>query len=184
MSGNRFVGNGRVIWLTGLSGSGKTTLSQLLVAHLREAGVSTILLDGDVVREAFGDELGHTREDRYHLATRYARMCRLLAEQGVTVVCSTISLFHDIHNWNRENLPGYLEVYLRASVDALAARDPKGIYARARNGELRDVVGIDIPAEEPREPDIVIDTTGPITPDEACHEILRACALESPETAQ
>jgi adenylylsulfate kinase-like enzyme len=83
-----------------------------------------------------------------------------MAEQGFDVVCATISLFHSIQKWNRENIPNYLEIYLRSPLSTLEERDPKGIYARARNGELKDVVGIDLAFEEPQTPDIVLENDG------------------------
>jgi cytidine diphosphoramidate kinase len=129
------VSAGRVFWITGLSGAGKTTLGRELSSRLRAAGRPVTFLDGDALRSAIAEDLGHSAEDRRRSAMRNARLCRLLAEQGVDVVCATISLFHEVQRWNRENIPGYREIYLRVPIDELRRRDSKGIYAGAQRGE-------------------------------------------------
>ena len=100
-------------------------------------------------RAAIAEDLGHSATDRRRSAMRNARLCRLLAEQGTDVVCATISLFHEVQRWNRENIPGYREIYLRVPMDELRRRDSKGIIRRAQHGDARDIVGIDVPAEIP-----------------------------------
>lgn len=106
---------------------------------------------------------------------RNARLCRLLADQGADVVCATISLFHEVQRWNRENIPGYREIYLRVPIDELRRRDSKGIYARSEGGDARDVVGIDIPAEAPEAPDLVLDSYGALDVATAVDRILAVC---------
>jgi phosphohistidine swiveling domain-containing protein len=91
---------------------------------------------------------------------RNARLCRLLAEQGAVVVCATISLFHEVQRWNRENLPSYCEIYLRVPIDELRRRDTKGVYAGVEAGGARNVVGIDLPAEFPEMPDLILENHG------------------------
>jgi len=113
---------GIVYWITGLSGAGKTTIGSLLYKKLRARKDNVVLLDGDVVRRAFGNDLGYTREDRHEMAMRYSRICRMLSEQGIDVVCCTISMFDDVRAWNRENIAEYREVYLRVSREVLAQR--------------------------------------------------------------
>jgi phosphohistidine swiveling domain-containing protein len=107
---------------------------------------------------------------------RNARLCRLLAEQGTDVVCATISLFHEVQRWNRENIPGYREIYLRVPIDELRRRDSKGIYARAQRGDARDVVGLDVAAEAPEKPDLVVDNYGALDVATAVDRILAVCA--------
>lgn len=152
---------GEVVWITGLSGSGKSTLASELVARLRESGRSVLLLDGDELREVFGAEVSsaenHGREGRMALAMRYAHLCRLLAEQGFTVVIATISLFREVHAWNRANLPGYFEVYLNVPLAELRRRDPKGIYRRFDVGELAHVAGLDLSIDEPEAADWIVE---------------------------
>ncbi|PPK77159.1 adenylylsulfate kinase [Methylobacter tundripaludum] len=151
----------RVIWITGLSASGKTTLAKDVARRLREQGVNVVLLDGDELREVFGATLfssqNHGREGRLALAFQYAHLCRILAQQGLTVVIATISLFREIHVWNRANLPGYLEVYLKVPIEELRRRDPKGIYRRFDAGELADVAGLDLQVDEPEAADWVVE---------------------------
>lgn len=146
-----------VLWITGLSGAGKSTLAALAAARLRDRGRAVALLDGDELREILGAAdvcpSNHGREARIALAMRYARLCRLLAEQGVLVVIATISLFHEVHAWNRANLPGYFEAYLKVPVEELRRRDPKGLYRRYDCGELDQVAGLDLTVDEPRDPD-------------------------------
>ena len=107
---------------------------------------------------------------------RNARLCRLLAGQGADVVCATISLFHEVQRWNRENIPGYREIYLRVPIDELRRRDNKGIYAGAQGGDARDVVGLDVPAETPESPDLVLDNYGALDVATAVDRILAVCA--------
>jgi adenylylsulfate kinase-like enzyme len=158
---------GRVYWVTGLSGAGKTTVGERLWSRLRAAGRSAIFLDGDKLRSAIAEDLGHPIEDRRQSAMRNARLCRLLAEQGIDVVCATISMFHEVQQWNRAHIPGYFEIYLRVPMAEIERRDTKGIYYRARVGEAANVVGIDIAAEEPKAPDLVIDNHGSLDADAA-----------------
>ena len=151
---------GRVIWITGLSGSGKSTLACGLVRRLRVTNDSVVLLDGDELRGIFGAEVvnreNHGREGRLELAMRYANLCCLLASQGFIVVIATISLFKEVHSWNRIHLPGYFEVYLDVPLDELRKRDPKGIYRQFYNGDLTQVAGLDIRIDEPEEADLIM----------------------------
>lgn len=147
------MGNGRVIWITGLSGAGKSTLAHAVVARLRARSQAVVMLDGDELREVFGaaaqNSRNHGRDGRLALAMQYAHLCRVLAQQGLTVVIATISLFREVHAWNRDHLPGYFEAYLKVPLEELRRRDPKGIYRRFDAGELSDVAGLDLPVDEP-----------------------------------
>ena len=151
----------KVIWITGLSGAGKSTLARQVVSRLGSVGESVVMLDGDDLREVFGatDTIAqnHGRDGRLALAMQYARLCQMLANQGLTVVISTISLFSEVHAWNRANLPGYFEVYLKVPVDELRRRDPKGIYRRFDAGELNNVAGLDLPIDEPKKANWVVE---------------------------
>lgn len=167
---------GRVFWITGLSGAGKTTLGRELSSRLRAAGRPVIFLDGDTLRAVIAEDLGHSAGHRRRSAMRNARLCRLLAEQGADVVCATISLFHEVQRWNRENIPGYHEIYLQVPMDELRRRDSKGIYAGAQRGDARDVVGLDVPAEAPEAPDLVLDNYGALDVAAAVDRILAVCA--------
>ena len=148
---------GRVFWLTGLSGSGKTTVATLLVNWFMGLGIHPVLLDGDVIRDLLLEPAGHDRGSRLKIARFNARLCRFLSVQGLTVVCPTISLFHEVQAWNRQHVPGYVEILLDTPLEELRRRDPKGIYAKASRGEIHDVVGVDLPAEFPTKPDLRIN---------------------------
>lgn len=170
------VDQGRVVWITGLSGAGKSTVAHMVWQRLRAQGDAAIYLDGDVLREMLGRVDAHTPEQRLELAGTYARICHALAAQGMTVVCSTISMFHSVRRWSRANTPRYVEVYLRVPADELRRRDPKGLYAR-RDGKM---IGVDLPFEEPEAPDLVIDNLSPMTPEMACERIMSTLNEEKP----
>ena len=150
-----------IVWITGLSGAGKSTLASHLVDLLRARGETIVFLDGDELREVFGATVAsvenHGREARLTLAMQYAKLCRVLSSQGLAVVIATISLFREIHEWNRANLPGYFEVYLQVPLDELRRRDPKKIYRRFDAGELKYVAGLDLPVDLPEFSDMIIE---------------------------
>ena len=151
----------QVIWITGLSGAGKTTLATELVNSLRSQDKHVIQLDGDELREVFDpfkdNPQSHNRKGRLALAMQYAQLCRVLANQNLTVVIATISLFKEIHSWNRKNLPGYFEVYIKVPLAELRRRDPKSIYQRFNSGEIKNVAGLDLKIDEPLNAHLIID---------------------------
>ena len=150
-----------IVWITGLSGAGKSTLANHLVELLRARGETVFFLDGDELRDVFGATVAsaenHGREARLALAMQYAKLCQVLSSQGLTVVIATISLFREIHEWNRANLPGYFEVYLQVPLEELRRRDPKNIYRRFDAGELKYVAALDLPVDLPEFPDMIIE---------------------------
>lgn len=149
--------SGIVIWITGLSSAGKTTIARAAHELLQEKYKNSVLLDGDSCREVFGNDLGHTVGDRKTNAFRICRLCKLLSEQGIHVICSTMSLFPEVWEWNRLHLSKYFEVYLKVELSVLRSRDPKGIYARSERGEESNVIGADLPFEKPPAPDLTIE---------------------------
>ena len=155
---------GRVFWFTGLSGAGKTTIGKLFFGLLRDHNPCSVFLDGDILREVFGNDLGHSREERLKSAMRNSRLCKTLSDQGIDVVCATISLFRECQEWNRGQMPGYHEIYLRVPMKVLIERDQKQLYSRALRGEMKDVMGVDLPVEEPVTPELIIDNDGRNTP--------------------
>jgi adenylylsulfate kinase len=147
------------IWITGLSGAGKSTVAQALMPFLQETKACSVLLDGDVLRDVFGaaaiDGVNHSREGRVRLAMRYAYLCKILSQQGLTVVIATISMFAEVHSWNRKHIPGYFEVYLRVPLEELRRRDPKLIYSKYDSGEIKNVAGLDLKVDEPTQANFI-----------------------------
>jgi adenylylsulfate kinase-like enzyme len=146
-----------VIWVTGLSGAGKTTVCRLLYDRLKPSMPELVLLDGDAVREAFGGDLGYSEAERVQQVSRVQRIARLLSDQGLVVIVALVYARADLLAWNREHIAGYFEVLLDAPLELVQRRDPKGLYARARRGETRDLVGHDIPWHRPAASDLVLD---------------------------
>jgi len=105
-------------WITGLSATGKTTLSKLLVDSFRASGKVVVHLDGDELRQVLSDE-AYTREERIALGMRYSKLCRLLINQGIDVVISVIGLFKELHRWNKENIPNYIEIFIDTPLEEL-----------------------------------------------------------------
>lgn len=145
---------GKVYWITGLSGAGKTTLCRSLVSALRAGGETVVMLDGDELRETLGARTGYSREERVALAWTYSKLCRLIASQGAHVAIATIAMFREVQQWNRENLPGYHEIFLDVPLAELRRRDPKGLYSRFDRGEIRHVAGLDFAVDAPAAPDL------------------------------
>ena len=161
-----------VIWITGLSAAGKTTLGLLLVEHLRSAGKPAVLLDGDELRAVFGVSAGYSEPERLDLAFKYSRLAKLIACQGVLAVVSTVALFKSVHRWNRDNLPGYFEVYLKVSLEELRRRDPKGLYRRYALGEERNVAGMDLKFDEPERPELIMEYVEGLNPEMQLEKLL------------
>lgn len=149
-----------VIWIIGLSGSGKTTLAEEVVDKVRRRGRKVIFLDGDRVRELFGNDLGHGIGNRRTNADRICRLCGFLDEQGIDVVCAILSIFPENREWCRNSLSTYYEIFIDAPLDQLIERDVKGIYSRYLRGEISDVAGLDLQFPRPESPDLLITNTG------------------------
>ena len=149
-----------VVWIIGLSGAGKSTLANEVVKQIRQIRHNVVLLDGDVVREVFGNDLGHTMEDRLANARRICQLGKFLEDQGIDVVCAILSLFQETRAWNRQHLKSYYEVFIDAPMPDLVRRDPKGIYRRYDQGEIRNVAGLDIEFPRPENADLTIQNLG------------------------
>ena len=160
---------GTVYFFTGLSGAGKTTLGSLFYQRLKNTKPNVVYLDGDEIRLAFGEDVGYTQEERLRWAGRIFRVCKLLSDQGIDVVCCSIAMFDSVRQWNRENIPIYKEIYVRVTKETLIQRNQKGLYTAGHN-----VVGVDLPFDEPKSPDLVIQNDGERTPLEQVEEMERA----------
>ncbi|MGB2974039.1 MAG: adenylyl-sulfate kinase, partial [Candidatus Competibacter sp.] len=149
-----------VIWLTGLSGSGKSTLANGLEQRLLQRGYHSYLLDGDNVRHGLNQDLGFSREDRIENIRRIGEVAALFVDSGLIVITAFISPFRADRALVRELVQEgeFVEVYVRASLEACERRDPKGLYAKARAGVIRDFTGIDSPYEAPERPELALDT--------------------------
>ncbi len=162
MPGARCLERGLVAWLTGLPGSGKTTIASLAASELRGLGYRVEVLDGDWVRRTINPDAGYTREERRRHLLRVAWIARLLARNGVIVLCSFVSPYRSVRAEVREIVEEeapFLEVYVKCPLEECIRRDPKGLYKRALRGEIEHFTGVSDPYEPPEEPDLVLDTT-------------------------
>ncbi|MGF6654798.1 bifunctional enzyme CysN/CysC [Paraburkholderia youngii] len=150
-----------VVWLTGLSGAGKSTIANLLEKRLHAMGKRTYLLDGDNVRHGLNKDLGFTAEDRVENIRRIAEVAKLMADAGVIVITAFISPFRAERALARELMEEgeFIEVFIDTPLEVAEQRDPKGLYKKARRGELKNFTGIDSPYEAPVKPEIHINTT-------------------------
>lgn len=164
--------NGLLYWITGLSGAGKTTIGNRLYYELKKSRNNVVLLDGDILKNIVGDTLGYTEEDRRKRAIKYAQICKMLTNQGIIVVCCTIAMFDEVREWNRKNNKGYVEVYLEVPVDVLLKRDQRGLYSKQKEGKIKHLAGIDMNAELPKSPDVLIQNDGRYTVKECVDKIL------------
>jgi adenylylsulfate kinase len=162
---------GRVIWFTGLSGAGKSTLCSALEVDLRQHGNIVKVLDGDELRRGLCSDLGFEMKDRKENVRRIASVAQILCSIDVTVLVATISPFRHLHDLARTMLPNMIEVYVDAPLEICESRDPKGLYRRARAGEIECFTGIDSPFEVPLSPDFVC-RTGQSSIDESLRSIL------------
>jgi bifunctional enzyme CysN/CysC len=149
-----------VLWFTGLSGAGKSTIANLVEKRLFALGRHTTMLDGDNVRHGLNRDLGFTDTDRVENIRRVAEVSKLMADAGLIVLVSFISPFRSERRMARDLLPdgAFLEVYVDAPLAVAETRDPKGLYKKARRGEIKHFTGIDSPYEAPEKPELHIET--------------------------
>ena len=149
-----------ILWFTGLSGAGKSTLAHTLEEQLHQLGCRTFVFDGDNVRHGLCGDLEFSEKDRHENIRRIGEMCKLFIEAGVIAMTAFISPFRADRRKVRDLVPegDFIEVYCQCSVDVCESRDVKGLYRRAKAGEIKDFTGISSPYEEPEQPEITIDT--------------------------
>ena len=157
----RYGQSGAVVWLTGLSGSGKSTVGMALEARLVADGGVAYVLDGDNVRHGLNADLGFSAEDRTENIRRVGHLAALFADAGVIVAASFISPYRADRAAVRGLVPAgrFFEVHLATPLAVCEARDPKGLYVRARAGEIKQFTGLDAPYEAPEQPELVLDTS-------------------------
>ncbi|KKB73804.1 MULTISPECIES: adenylyl-sulfate kinase [Bacillus] len=150
-----------IIWLTGLSGSGKSTIANAAARQLFEEGFQVTVLDGDNVRHGLNKDLGFSDEDRKENIRRIGEVAKLFVEQGTIVITAFISPFKEDRDLVRQLLGEneFHEVYVKCDLETCEKRDPKGLYKKARNGEIRFFTGIDSPYEEPESPELILNTS-------------------------
>ena len=151
----------RVVWLTGLSGAGKSTIARRVAGALESEGHRVLVLDGDAVRSTVSRNLGFSREDIYENNRRFIELCRESMPDYDFVLVPKISPFREHRAETRRELGGaFVEVYVHASLDEVTRRDPKGLYQKARDGELKSMVGVapEVPYEAPDDAEVVLDT--------------------------
>ena len=147
---------GKVVWITGLSGSGKSTIASEVVKQFENEGLKVCMLDGDGIREAMDNDLGYHFGDRLKSAYRMSRLAKMFSQQGLNVVVATISLFKEIHDFNRSELKNYIEVYMENDVALLQRQNSKSIYTDC---DANEVVGLGLNYDLPDNPNLKINNT-------------------------
>jgi bifunctional enzyme CysN/CysC len=151
-----------IIWLTGLSGAGKSTIANLIEQRLHAAGHHTMMLDGDNVRHGLNRDLGFTEADRVENIRRVGEVAKLMAEAGLIILCSFISPYRAERDMVRKLVPEgeFIEVFVDTPIDECIRRDPKGLYAKAKAGGIKNFTGVDAPYEAPEAAEIRLTTAG------------------------
>src|SRR3954471_10436219 len=163
---------GFTLWFTGLSGAGKTTISEIVERELKSRGSKIEVLDGDIVRENLSKGLGFSKEDRDTNIRRIAFVANLLSRNGVPVITAAISPYREIRDEARAMMDGrFIETYVKASVEVCEERDVKGLYAKARSGEIKEFTGVSDPYEAPENPEITLETEHQ-SPEESAQAII------------
>ncbi len=152
------IKKGFVLWFTGLPCSGKTTIADNVAGILRKKGLKIERLDGDIVRESLSSDLGFSREDRDENIRRVIFVSRLLSRNGVGVITSFVSPYRSTRQRAREETTNFIEAFTYAPLRVCISRDVKGMYEKARKGEIENFTGVSDPYQEPRNPDIFINT--------------------------
>ena len=164
---------GTVYFFTGLSGAGKTTIGGLFYRRLKAGKPNVVLLDGDQTRPVFNEDAGYSDASRLRGAYRTFRLANLLAEQGIDVVVCSICMYSALRDWNRENIVHYREIYVKAERETLLRRNQKGLYSSGKN-----VVGVDLPFDEPKSPDFIVQNDGDKTPQAIVEQLEHSLKLE------
>lgn len=167
---------GTLYWITGLSGAGKTTISTLLYNYLKQRQDNIFLIDGDKIREVY-QNTDYTEAGREKISYTNMRLCKMLTDQGIDVIIAVIGMRDAYREWNRAHIENYREIYLEVPMEELIRRDSKQIYSRALRKELTNVYGIDIPYEEPKNPDVHIINDSTRTPEEVCRMLIKQLNL-------
>ncbi|MGE7878702.1 adenylyl-sulfate kinase [Peribacillus muralis] len=150
-----------ILWFTGLSGSGKSTIANMVEAKLHAKGVSTYILDGDNLRNGLNEDLGFNMDDRKENIRRIGEVSKIFVDSGIVVLGTFISPYANDREDVRKKVESdeFIEIYVKCPIEACEERDPKGLYKKARIGEITDFTGVSAPYEEPENPEIIIETS-------------------------
>jgi adenylylsulfate kinase len=152
------VEEGFVLWFTGLPGAGKTTIATILEPQLKSMGARVQILDGDEIRGWLSPQEGYSREDRERHLKRVAHIAELLSRNGVVVICSLVSPYRSSRDYARKITPNFIEAYVKCTLETAVSRDPKGLYKKAREGQIKNMTGLQDVYEEPMSPEMIVDT--------------------------
>lgn len=144
---------GYVLWITGLPGSGKTSIAKKINNHYKKKNFDFLEISGDEIRKVLKFD-NYDKKSRKQYAKSYARLCKILSEKGVNVIISTVSLFHEIHKWNKKNIKNYKEVYIKSDLNQIIKNKKKKFYF---NNKIKNIVSKNIKAEYPLNPNIIIE---------------------------
>jgi adenylylsulfate kinase len=147
-----------VIWCTGLPSSGKTTIASMLKPKLKQFGINAEILDGDVLRKELSPDLGFNKQDIYTHARKVIFLCKLLQQNKIVSIVSAVSPHKEIRDFIRREVGNFVEVYVKCSLDTCIKRDCKGLYKKAINGKMNNLIGLQIPYEEPINPEVIANT--------------------------
>ena len=147
-----------VVWLTGIPASGKTTIAILLKDYYKQKNLPVEILDGDELRKTLSSDLGFSEKDRKEHNRRVIFVAKLLAKNGVTTIVPLISPYRETRELARKEIPNFVEVWVKASIDECKRRDPKGLYKKALAGEITNLTGLQAPYEETENPELILDT--------------------------
>ena len=146
-----------ILWITGISGSGKTTLGRYFFKNFKKKYKNTIFLDGDEFRSLFNNDLKYTIKDRDKNAERMTAFVKYISNQNINLVISANITSQKYRNWCKKNLKNFIQIYIRANLESLKSRDYKKLYSKAISGKIKNVVGVDLPFNEPKNIDLFLD---------------------------
>lgn len=159
------------LWITGLPASGKSTIAELVQNHFKSKNIPVMILDGDEIRKTLSKDLGFSPDDRKEHNRRAIEIAKLLVKNGITTIIPLISPYRETRELARKEIPNFVEIYTKATLDTCIKRDPKGLYKKAQKGEIKNMTGLQSPYEEPQNPEIILDTEKN-TPQECLEVIL------------
>ena len=162
-----------VIWITGISGSGKTTIASRLIKKYKNDIKNLVNVDGDVIRGLYDNDLNYDLDSRITQIKRIQKVCLFLENQGLIVIASALYCDESLMEWNRKNFKNYYEIYLETSLDIVKRRDVKGLYKKYEKGLEKNIVGLDIPWNAPKNYDLKINMNDNISVEETMKKIIK-----------